>query len=124
MRRPPLDVDAGAGADAGSVTAEFAAVIPAVLLVLAFCLGAVSVACQQVRLTDAAADSARSIARGDGESAARSRVSESVGSASVAQQSSGDYICVRVTQPAAVGPAGLLGMTVSGRGCALGEAQQ
>ncbi|MDQ1576828.1 MAG: hypothetical protein QOH55_1978, partial [Microbacteriaceae bacterium] len=40
----------------GSVTAEFAAVVPAVLLVLAACLGGIQVVGQQVRMTDAAAD--------------------------------------------------------------------
>ena len=48
------------------MTAEFAAALPAVLVVLAFCLGAVQVMGQQVRMSDAAADVARLLARGDG----------------------------------------------------------
>ena len=51
--------------DRGSVTAEFAAVIPAVLLVLACCLAGLQLAGQQLRLQDAAAVTARALARGD-----------------------------------------------------------
>jgi Flp pilus assembly protein TadG len=104
----------------GSVTAEFAAVIPAVLLVLAFGLGAIEVVVQQARLTDAAADSARSLARGDSEGLMNQRTVGAVGSAAVSVRRSGDFVCVSVAQPAA-GPAALTGLTVRGEGCALGD---
>ncbi len=52
-------------ADRGSVTAEFAAVIPAVMLVLAGCLVCLQLGSQQLRLQDAAAVTARALARGD-----------------------------------------------------------
>ncbi|MGN6124996.1 MAG: TadE family type IV pilus minor pilin [Humibacter sp.] len=104
------------------MTAEFAAIVPALLLVLAFCLGAVQVVVQQSRLTDAAADGARSIARGDGVGTADANVSSAVGEASVAVDRGGDYVCVTASQRAA-GPAALTGLSVSGKGCALGDAE-
>lgn len=107
-------------ADTGSVTAEFAAIVPAILLVLTFCLGAVQVVVQQARLTDAAADGARSIARGDAVGTADGNMIAAVGSASVSVDRSGDYVCVTARQGAA-GPASLTGMSVTGKGCALGD---
>jgi hypothetical protein len=104
----------------GSVTAEFAAVIPAVLLVLAFGLGAIEVVVQQARLTDAAADGARSLARGDGEELMNQRTVGAVGSTAVSVRRSADFVCVSLAQPAA-GPAALTGLTVRGEGCALGD---
>lgn len=52
-------------ADDGSVTAEFAIALPAIVLVLASCVGALQLAAAQVRLQDAAALAARAAARGD-----------------------------------------------------------
>ena len=102
------------------MTAEFAAIVPAVLLVLAFGLGAIEVVVQQARLTDAAADGARSLARGDGEGVARSNIAGAVGQSMVSVSRSGDFVCVALAQKAA-GPAALTGLTVQGRGCALGD---
>jgi Flp pilus assembly protein TadG len=101
------------------VTAEFAAAIPAVLLVLSCCLGAVQVVGQQVRLTDAVADGARSLARGDPEGVAFRRVSHSIGAATIGQERSGDFVCVTLQQAAAFPPAAGLGLTLSARSCAL-----
>lgn len=103
----------------GSVTAEFAAIVPAVLLVLAFALGAIEVVVQQARLTDAAADAARSVSRGDADGAMRARASATVGDATVSVSATADVVCVSLTQ-SAVGPAALTGLSVQGRGCALG----
>ena len=49
----------------GSVVAEFAVAMPAVLLVLATALGGVQLAGLQLQAQDAAADAARSYARGE-----------------------------------------------------------
>jgi hypothetical protein len=49
----------------GSVTAEFATVIPAVLLVLAACLTGLQLSGQQLRLQQVAAMAARSVGRGE-----------------------------------------------------------
>lgn len=113
------DADRG---DSGSVTAEFAALVPAVLLVLAFCLGGVQLVAQQVRLTDAAADAARSIARGDGRAQAANRVRTSVGDARMTTHSEGDFVCVGLVSEAAFAPGAAVGMTVGAHGCALGTA--
>lgn len=120
-----VDVDVDADADAGgrggarergSVTAEFAAVIPAVVLLLACCLAGVQIAGQQLRLQDAAADVARSVARGGSTSAA-----SQVPGAGVAITSRGDLVCARLSARSR-SPAGtLLGLTLSASSCALGE---
>jgi Flp pilus assembly protein TadG len=51
--------------DAGTVTAELAVAVPAVLLVLAACLGGLRIGAERIRVTDAAAEAARVAARGD-----------------------------------------------------------
>jgi len=104
--------------DRGSVTAEFAAGVPAVLLVLAFCLGAVQLVAQQLRLTDAAGMAARSLARGDGETATADRVAAAVGSAALSREREGPFVCVSLSMPAPFAPLAA-GLTVRGRGCAL-----
>lgn len=103
----------------GSVTAEFAAVVPAAMLVLAFCLGAVQLVGQQLRVTDAAANAARSLARGDGDGLAASRVEAAIGPATLRQRREGAFVCVTLEAPAAFAPAALAGIAVTGSGCAL-----
>ena len=49
----------------GMVTAEFAVVLPAVVLVLALSVGALGLAVDQIRCVDAASVGARAAARGD-----------------------------------------------------------
>jgi hypothetical protein len=88
--------------------------------VLAFGLGAIEVVVQQARLTDAAADGARSLARGDDDGLMNARTVEAVGSADVSVRRSADFVCVSLAQRA-VGPAALTGLTVRGEGCALGD---
>ena len=106
--------------DRGSVSAEFAVAIPAVVLVLACCLGAVQVASQQVRLTDAAADAARTLARGDPVAVAAARVHRVAGTAAMTTSTRGDFVCVELSAPAGFGPAGLAGVRVRASSCALG----
>lgn len=105
--------------DDGSVTAEFAAVIPAVVLVLGCCLGAVQVVGQQVRLTDAAADAARALARGDGADRAAGIVERSVRGASLSAERRGEFVCARLSVPSAFGPFAAFGLTVAAGSCAL-----
>lgn len=52
------------------VTAEFAAALPAVVLVLVLALSAIVTVTDQVRCVDAARATARELARGDGDGAA------------------------------------------------------
>jgi Flp pilus assembly protein TadG len=100
-----------ADAEAGTVAAEFAVAVPAVMLVLACCLGSVQLASQQVRLQDAAAVAARATARGDPVDVGRL-----VPGASAAIESGGELVCVTATVH---GP-GLFGaLTLTARSCAL-----
>ena len=102
--------------DRGSVTAEFAAVIPAVVLVLVLCLSGVQVSGQQLRLADAAAQAARSLARGDGLVHATAMARQIVSGATVSVDQRGDAVCALLSAP------GALGITVTADSCALGGA--
>lgn len=53
------------GSERGMATAEFAVVLPAVVLVLALSLGALGLAWDQIRCVDAARAGARAASRGD-----------------------------------------------------------
>ncbi|GAA1750586.1 TadE family type IV pilus minor pilin [Agromyces humatus] len=79
------------------MTAEFAVALPAIALVLAACLGSVQLAAQQVRLTDAAADAARALGRGEsaGEAAA---IADRVAGGAVLQVSVDEpFVCATLT---------------------------
>lgn len=93
--------------------------IPAVVLVLGCCLGAVQVVGQQVRLTDAAADAARSLARGDGADQAGSLVRRLVGDASFTIERRGEFVCAHLRAPGAFGPFAGFGLSVAASSCAL-----
>lgn len=101
--------------DRGSATAEFALVIPTVLLVLAGCLAGVQCAALQLRLQDAAASAARSASRGDDLTAAR----QIVPSATLVVSQRSDLVCVLASSSAR--GAGLLSaLTITASSCALG----
>lgn len=74
------------------MTAEFAVAVPAVLLVLAACLGGLRVGTERLRVVDAAAQSARLAAIGEpvGPPAAR------IGGRVSGVQHSGETVCVTV----------------------------
>lgn len=102
------------GDDRGSVVAEFAVALPAVILVLLLGVGALGASARQVRLQDAAADAARLIARGDSQARAIAVVA-SVGAGSRATVSSReDLVCVTATAPASIP-----GITLTATSCAL-----
>ncbi|CAN5292533.1 hypothetical protein BH11ACT2_BH11ACT2_03640 [soil metagenome] len=106
----------------GSVTAEFAAAVPAVIVVLVSCLAGVQAAGQQVRLQDAAAIAARSTARGESEASALDRARHLAPGARLGATSPGDLECATLAQRA-LGPAGLLHLTLRARSCALAGGQ-
>lgn len=58
--------------DRGTATAELAVVLPALMLVVAACLTAISVLFAQLRCVDAAREAARAAARGEGDAVVRS----------------------------------------------------
>ena len=101
--------------DAGTVTAELAVALPAVLLVLAACLGALHVGVEQARLDAAAAVASRSAARGDPASVAIGRA-VTAGAGSVRLERRSGLVCAR-----AEATARLLGLPIPvvGTSCAL-----
>ena len=107
-------------ADDGSVTAEFATVVPAVLLVLGISLAGMQAAGAQLRLQDAVADAARSLGRGDSTATAAALVARAVPGSRLAVSVRGDLVCAEASAPAATGGV-LRGLTVRASGCALGE---
>ena len=102
----------------GSVAAEFAVAMPAVLLVLMTALGGVQLAGLQLRAQDAAADAARSYARGDPAGLVAARLARQLPGARVARSGRGDLVCARVTA-APSGPIARLGIRVSASSCAM-----
>ena len=81
----------------GMVTAEFAVVLPAVVLVLALSLGALGLALDQIRCVDAARAGARAASRGDSSGAVTLVTSRAAPSgAEVSMGTTGDLIQVLV----------------------------
>ena len=101
----------------GSVTAEFATVVPAIVLVLACCLASVQIAGQQVRLHHAAAEAARSLARDD--SAAAARAVAAAPGARLSRSVSGDLVCATVSARSTSPVGTVFGLTLVARSCAL-----
>jgi Flp pilus assembly protein TadG len=101
------------------VTAEFAAVIPAIVLVLAVALATMQLAGAQLRLQAAAADAARMLGRGDGAGSAQSAVARAVVGASLSRHDRGDLVCVDARAPVRLGV--LPGLTLRASACALDD---
>lgn len=76
------------------VTAELAACLPVLVLVLAVMLTAVSVVAARVRLQDAAREAARATARGDPAAARRLATESAPGSVVHLTRGSGDVVAV------------------------------
>lgn len=74
------------------MTSEFAVAVPAVLLVLAACLGGLRVGTERLRVVDAAAQSARLASVGEPVGAPSARIGGRVSGV----QRSGDTVCVTV----------------------------
>lgn len=84
----------------GMVTAEFAVVLPAVVLVLALSLGALGLALDQIRCVDAARAGARAASRGDSYAAVTQVARRVAPSQSlVSMTTSGDLVRVSVVSP-------------------------
>ncbi len=82
--------------DGGSATAEFAVIVPAVLLLLALTAGAVSAVGRQVRLEHAAAQASRLAARGEPDRAGE--IVQAIAGGHVAGVTAdGDLVCVTAT---------------------------
>ena len=96
------------------MTAEFATVIPAVLLVLAACLSGMQLATQQILLQQVAATAVRSIARGEPVGAA----SAIVRGVSLRVEHRGELACVTASALGSTVVGLISGFTVSASSCA------
>jgi hypothetical protein len=103
----------------GSVTAEFAVVLPAVLLVLVLCVGSASVSVQRIAVQSAAASAARVAARGEAGGSAEAVASRVGSGAAVTLRRDGDFVCATVSAGASFAAARTVGIRVSGTSCAL-----
>src|SRR5262245_48024597 len=106
--------------DRGTVTAELAACLPVLILVLAAALTAVSAVAARVRVQDAAREAARAAARGDPAAARRLAAQAAPGGHLALSADAGDVVAV---VRATVHPLGgyLPGMSVSARAVAAVE---
>ena len=86
-----------AGHDRGAVTAEIAIAIPAVVLVLVASLQGLGAATLLLRAQDAAADAARSLARGDPDGAASAQTAAAVPGGGLRSDRSGGIVCATVS---------------------------
>ncbi len=110
-------VDAGRRrGDRGAVSAELVAAVPAVLVLLALCLGGLTAATAQARAHEAATVAARLLARGAPDADARHHVSRALAGAHLDVGRDGGLLCATVTHThRVVGVA----LPVSARSCAL-----
>lgn len=106
------------GGDEGSVAAELAVALPAVLLSLLLGVGALTAAAQQVALQDSAADAARLLSRGEGSARAAGVVAAAVDGARMSSGVSGDMVCATAASQFRIGQ--LISIPLSARSCALG----
>ena len=103
----------------GTVTAEFAVVLPAIVLIAAALLGGLTAAGRQLGVIDAAATAARSLARGDGRAVAERLTDRSGGRLAVVIETDG-LLCATVQADVRV--FGSTVLPISARSCALAAA--
>lgn len=114
-----------AGGQRGAVTAELALGLPLVLAVTVGLVWLLAAASAQIRVVDAARESARSVARGDSEAAARAVASTiAPDGADIAVVIEGGRVAVTASADVA-GPGGMFdflpGITVTSRAVAVME---
>jgi Flp pilus assembly protein TadG len=102
------------------VTAEFAVIMPAVLVCLGLCVGAIHIAAQQVRLVDAAAVAARLLGRGDDPSA----VVASSGAQEFHSSTVDGLVCVSLAVTHSIAGIRSFGIPSEARACAVAESEQ
>ncbi|MBC7517843.1 MAG: hypothetical protein H7248_03020 [Microbacteriaceae bacterium] len=101
----------------GSISAEFAVCLPAVVLMVGIALCAIQVATQQLRTQDAATVAARMIARGDGTAASATVMRLAPGASIVVQQRT-NLVCVSVTSIVRITPGKMIWPTLHAESCA------
>ena len=88
----------------GSVTAEFAVAVPAVLIVVSLVLGAVAMQRDVALAATVAGQAARSLGRGESEARVRERIIEALPRASVLiDRPDGQHVCVSLDRTSSVG---------------------
>ncbi|MGO2520745.1 MAG: TadE family type IV pilus minor pilin [Microbacterium sp.] len=107
----------GTDLEQGSVAAELALALPAVVLTLLLGVGALSAAAQQVTLQDATADAARLLGRGESVAAANAVVAASASNARVSHELRGDLTCVSAHVEISVGR--IISIPLTASSCAL-----
>ena len=115
IRGPAVDPEPVA--DRGSVAAELALALPAVVLTLLLGAGALGAASRQVALQDAVADAARLLGRGESAAAAEAAVAASASGAGVSSAHQGDLVCVTARLDVAVGA--VINVPLHASSCAL-----
>jgi Flp pilus assembly protein TadG len=109
--------------ETGSVSAEFAMILPALAVVVALGVTAAQCGVVQMRLADAAADAARLIGRGEGAGSAAARVQAAQSGASMSVQRDGVLVCVTTSAVPAGGVASTFTVELSATGCALDDSR-
>ncbi|MDQ0642417.1 TadE family type IV pilus minor pilin [Microbacterium murale] len=104
-------------AERGSVAAELAIALPAVVLTLLLGAGALGAAARQVSLQDGVADAARLLGRGESTATAHAAVTTAVSGAQVSSETRGDLSCVSARMDAVIGRVIHIPLTASS--CAL-----
>lgn len=105
------------GSERGSVAAELALALPAVVLALLLGAGALGAASRQVALQSATASAARLLGRGEAPAAAAQTVHAAVPGAAVSSHSPPGLVCVTARSEVAVGR--VLRVPIEAFGCAL-----
>lgn len=88
------------GDERGAVTAEFAVALPAVVVVVALCVGGLGAAGRQVRLEQGVAQAARVVARGEPDAHAVDVARRIAAADDVTVRTEGDLVCVTATRAA------------------------
>lgn len=105
-------------ADQGAITAEFAVALPAVVGVLALCLGAVGAVSTHTLLTSLAVDSARGWARGESWAQVQARVASQQPLAVVTAFETATDRCVSLRMPLRFGTWIDVGIVIQESACA------
>lgn len=105
--------------DAGSTTAEFAVVLPAIVALLALCLGGLQAGAVQLRMQDAVADAARALGRGETAEVAAERAARQLTGVELSSWRDGELVCARLDRSAQIGNG--IPIPLSASGCALAD---
>lgn len=90
------------GDERGSVTAEFAVIVPAVVMIVVLTVATLAGASRAIRLEQAAAQAARLASRGEDDSRIRAVLAQVGGGATVRVYDDGDLVCAAAQASAPV----------------------